>query len=60
MKIREKMKAKKRKSKKGIELDMLGWWIIAIIALIIIVIGIAIMKGIGSGAIEFIQNLFRF
>lgn len=50
----------KRKNKKGIELDMLGWWIIGIVALVILIIAIGILRGKGVGALEFIKNLFRF
>ena len=51
---------KKMKNKKGIELDMLAWWIIGLIALIVLVVVAMILAGKGSGAINFIKNLFRF
>jgi hypothetical protein len=56
------MKKKKRdqKNKKGLELDMLGWWIIAIIILIIIVLAIIMLKGKSFGALNFIKDLFKF
>jgi len=42
------------------ELEMLAWWIIAFIVLVIAFIGIVILRGKGTGALEFIKNLFRF
>lgn len=51
---------KKKVGKKGIELDMLGWWIIALVVLVIVVIGIFMLKGKSSGALDFIKNLFKF
>jgi len=55
------MAKKEVKNKKGaIELDMLAWWIIAVVVLVIIIAGIFILKGKGSGLIEHIKNLFRF
>ncbi|MEM0465431.1 MAG: hypothetical protein QXW97_01870 [Candidatus Pacearchaeota archaeon] len=51
---------KKRSEKKGIELDMLGWFIIALIILIILIILIAIWKEKMFNGIKFIINLFRF
>jgi hypothetical protein len=53
-------KKSKKAGKKGIELDMLGWWIIALIVLVILVIGVIIFSQKGSGAMDFIRNLFRF
>ena len=48
------------KNKRGIELDMLAYWIIAIAVLIIIVIGIILLSGKGTDALSFIKGLFRF
>lgn len=53
-------KKKKKKGKKGIELDMLGWLIIAVVVLVILVIGILMLKGKSSGALEYIKDLFKF
>jgi multisubunit Na+/H+ antiporter MnhB subunit len=54
-------KAKKwLKDKKGLEMEMLGWWILGIAVLIVVVIAIMIMKGKGHSALDFIKNLFRF
>jgi len=51
---------KKRFGKKGMEMEILGWWIIALVVLAIMLIGFMILKGKGIGAIEFIKNMFRF
>lgn len=51
---------KRRLNKKGIELDMIGWWIIGLAVLVLFVIGYIILSGKGSGAMEFINNLFKF
>jgi len=48
------------RGKKGIETEMLGWWIIAIVVLVIMIAGYIILKGKGIDAIEYIKNLFRF
>jgi hypothetical protein len=47
-------------NKKGIELDMLGWFLIAIAVLVIFVFGYMILSGKGGAGIDFIRNLFRF
>ncbi len=47
-------------NKRAIELDMLGWWLIAIVVLVILIFAIIMFKGKGVGAIEYITNLFRF
>ncbi len=51
---------KKETGKKGMELEMLGWWLIAFAVLVIVIIGIIILKEKGLGALDFIKNLFRF
>ena len=51
---------KKRINKKGLEIEMLGWWVIAIVVLIIMVLGFFILKGKGINAIDYIKDLFRF
>ena len=57
-----KKKTNKKSSwrKKALELDMLGWWIIAIVVLVILVIAVILLRGKGSGALEYIKELFRF
>ncbi|MFH1710880.1 MAG: hypothetical protein ABH840_01050 [Nanoarchaeota archaeon] len=47
-------------NKKGIEIEMLVWWIIAFVILVVAVVGIIILRGKGTGALDFIKNLFRF
>ncbi len=47
-------------NKKGFEMEVLGWWIIAIAVLIIMLLGFFILKGKGIDAIEYAKNLFRF
>ena len=54
------IKKLKIRGKKGIELEALGWWIIGVAVLIIMVIGYIYLKGKGSSALDFIQNLFKF
>jgi len=51
---------KKLSIKKGMEMEMLGWWIIALVVLAIMLVGIVILKGKGIDAIEYIKNIFRF
>jgi len=49
------------KIKKGaIEFEVLVWWIIGIIILILIIIGYFILSGKGNYLIEHIKNIFRF
>ena len=47
-------------NKKGIEMEMIGWYVMAIAVLIILVVGAIVLKGKGTGAIAFVKNLFRF
>jgi len=47
------------KSRKAMGMEVLGWWILAIAVLIIMIIGFIVLKGKGTGAIEFLKNLFR-
>lgn len=49
-----------KKGKKGIEMEMIGWWIIAIVILVIMLVAYFVLKGKGINAIEFIKNIFRF
>ena len=51
---------KRGMNKRGLELEMLGWWVIAVVVLIIVVVGIIILSGRAEGAIDFIKDLFRF
>ena len=51
---------KKRIGKKGMESEMIGWWIIGVGVLIVMIVAYMILKGKGINAIEYIKNLFRF
>jgi hypothetical protein len=53
-------KISKKVLKKALELDMLGWWIIGIVALVILVLAVMILGGKGNRAIDFIKDLFKF
>ena len=47
--------------KKGLELEQLGIWLIALAVLVLVIIGIWLLKtGKLDTAIEYIKNLFRF
>ena len=48
------------KNKRGIAMETLTWYIIAIFVLVFLVTGYLIIKNKGTGAIEFIKNLIRF
>ncbi|MDO8517626.1 MAG: hypothetical protein Q7S33_05890 [Nanoarchaeota archaeon] len=47
-------------NKKGIEMETLAYWIIAIVILAVIVMGYLILKSKDISAITYIKNLFRF
>lgn len=42
------------------EMDQLAWWIIGIAVLAVVLIGLFILKGKGMGAIQQLNNLFKF
>lgn len=46
-------------NKKGFEMSMLGWIILALFFLAIFIIFMVILSGKGEGAIEYIKNLFK-
>ncbi|MBU3906997.1 MAG: hypothetical protein KKA64_01970 [Nanoarchaeota archaeon] len=46
--------------KRGMESEMMGWWILAIIALAIMIGAYFILKGKGIDAITYVKSLFRF
>jgi len=50
----------KKKNKRGIITDYLGWIILGVIVLVVVIIGIIILAGKGTSAIEYIKTLFRF
>lgn len=43
--------------KRGLESEMIGWWIIALAVLGIMLAGYFIIKGKGIGAIEYFKNI---
>jgi L-cystine uptake protein TcyP (sodium:dicarboxylate symporter family) len=47
-------------NKKAMEIEMLGWWIIALVVFVIMIVGFVILKGKGINAIDYIKNIFRF
>jgi len=51
---------KHMKKRGDIELDTLGWWIIAIAVLLIAIVAYILLSGKGTGMLEYIKNLFRF
>ena len=50
----------KGSNKKGMEMELIGWWIIGIVVLVIMVSGYLILKGKGMNALEFLKDLIRF
>jgi len=61
MKKREDKRVKARflQDKKALELEMLGWILLGLSVLILVIVGMIILTGKGSNAIDFIKNLFR-
>jgi hypothetical protein len=49
-----------KRNKKGMEMEMLVYLMIAAIILGLMLWGYIILKGKGIGAIEFVKSLFRF
>lgn len=58
--MKDKKRMRKKLGKKGIELKILAWWAIALAVLVLGLVAYFILTGKGTGAIEFIKNLFRF
>ena len=54
------MKKRLFKNRKGMEMEMLAWWIAAILVLVVMLVGYFILKAKGIDAIEYLKNLFRF
>ncbi len=46
--------------KRGMEMEMLGWWILAITVLVIMLGGYLIVSGKLTNALEYIKNILRF
>jgi hypothetical protein len=49
-----------KKNKRGMENEILAYWIIAIVVLVIIFAGFFIIKDKGIGAIDYLKSLFSF
>lgn len=49
-----------KKNKKAIELEVLAWWIMGLLVLVIAVVAAVYMKSKGLSAINYIKGLFRF
>jgi hypothetical protein len=49
----------KSRNKKGIALETLGYWMIAVAVLILLVVGYIILSKKGVVGINFIERLFR-
>ena len=47
------------KDKRGLELEILGWWIIGTVILIIIVAAIFLLSERGQSYIEYLKDLIR-
>jgi len=48
------------KNKDGIAIDVAGWWILAIIFLVIILGAIGFLFGWWEGTIDYVKNFLRF
>ena len=46
-------------AKRGMESEMIGWWILAIAVGFIMLVGFFILRGEGEGAAEIVKNMFR-
>ena len=55
-----KMNTKNKMNKKGIELEILAWWAMALGVLVLVLISLGILAGKGGSTIAFIQDVFRF
>jgi len=47
-------------NKKAMQIEIIGWWLISLIVLVIMILGFIILKSKGIDALEYIKNLFRF
>ena len=48
------------KNKKGIEFEMLAYWLIALTIFVVVLAGYFILKAKGISAIDFFKNLMKF
>jgi len=49
-----------KRNKKGVVIDNLVWWIIAIAVLVIILVLAVLLRGKLTGLGDYLKNLFRF
>ena len=49
-----------KKNKKGIEIQEVGLWVLALVALALIIAGIILMRGKGINILDQIKELLRF
>jgi len=52
------IKKRRGMGKKGLELEMIGWWILGLAVLVIAVLAFVYFKNEGMSAIDFVKNLF--
>jgi len=55
-----KKEAGNRINKKGIALETLAYWLIAVAILVLMIIGYMILSGKGGVALSYVEKLFRF
>ncbi len=53
-------KRNKKCDKKGVAIENLVWWIIAVAVLVVMIILAVVLKGKLGGIGSYIKNLFRF
>jgi hypothetical protein len=54
------VKKRRGMSKKGLELEMIGWWILGLAVLVLVILGISVLTGKGTEAINYIKKIFGF
>ena len=52
------VKKRRGMSKKGLELEMIGWWIMGLAVLVLVILGIVVLTGKGIGAMEYMKKIF--
>ncbi len=58
--MKSKISKKNKNSKARIELDVMGWWILGVLVLVIVLAAIFILAKKGQGGLDFLKNIFRF
>jgi UPF0716 family protein affecting phage T7 exclusion len=48
------------KKRGAFELDNIGWWVLGIAVLVVVVVGLFILKEKGVGAMQYLNDIFRF